>query len=45
MSYGPDIGTSVPEFRLPDQHGEVQTLESLRGSNGLVILFHRSADW
>jgi len=42
---GPQIGDSVPDFSLPDQNGQLQTLESVMGSNGLMLLFHRSADW
>ena len=42
---GPQVGERVPEFSLPDQHGKLQTLESVRGPNGSLILFHRSADW
>lgn len=42
---GPQVGERVPDFRLPDQHGQLQTLESVRGPNGSLILFHRSADW
>ena len=42
---GPQIGERVPDFQLPDQHGQLQTLESVRGPNGSLILFHRSADW
>ena len=42
---GPQIGDSVPTFSLPDQNGQIQTLDSLRGPNGTMLLFHRSADW
>ena len=42
---GPQVGERVPGFSLPDQHGQLQTLESVRGPNGSLILFHRSADW
>ena len=44
-SLGPQIGDQVPTFRLPDQDGEVRTLESISGPNGAMLLFHRSADW
>ena len=44
-SLGPQVGERVPDFRLPDQNGEVQTLESIMGPNGALLLFHRSADW
>ncbi len=42
---GPQIGDQVPDFRLSDQFGELQNLESIMGPNGAMILFHRSADW
>ena len=42
---GPQIGDTVPAFNLPDQNGQMQNLESIRGSNGTMLLFHRSADW
>ncbi|MBS1828108.1 MAG: hypothetical protein JST93_22555 [Acidobacteria bacterium] len=42
---GPKPGAKFPAFSLPDQHGNAQTLESLRGPKGLMLVFHRSADW
>ena len=42
---GPQVGERVPDFSLPDQHGGVQTLQSIMGEKGAMILFHRSADW
>jgi hypothetical protein len=45
MTRGPAVGTTVPPFQAPDQHGRVQTFESLRGPNGLLLVVHRSADW
>jgi len=42
---GPQVGERIPEFTLPDQDGQLQSLESVRGPNGSLILFHRSADW
>lgn len=42
---GPQVGDIVPDFELRDQHGQLQTLESVRGPNGSLILFYRSADW
>jgi cytochrome oxidase Cu insertion factor (SCO1/SenC/PrrC family) len=35
----------APDFHLRDQFGKTQTLESLKGKNGVVLLFFRSADW
>ena len=44
-SLGPQVGELVPTFSLPDQNGQFQTLESILGPNGAILLFHRSADW
>ena len=43
--FGPQVGEVVPEFSLVDQRGETQTLQSLMGSNGMMLVFSRSADW
>ena len=42
---GPQVGDQVPDFGLPDQFGEIQTLESIMGEQGAMIVFHRSANW
>ena len=42
---GLDIGQRAPAFALPDQFGREQSNETLKGSQGTVILFFRSADW
>lgn len=42
---GPQVGTRVPDFSLPDQHGQTRTLQSLMGAKGLMLVFFRSADW
>lgn len=42
---GPQIGDQVPNFELKDQFGNTQTLDSIMGPNGAMLLFHRSADW
>ena len=44
-SLGPQVGERVPGFSLPDQNGQIRTLESILGPNGAMLLFHRSADW
>ena len=44
-SLGPQVGERVPAFSLPDQNGQIQTLESVLGPNGAILLFHRSANW
>ena len=42
---GPQVGERVPDFTLPDQTGTVQTLQSIMGSRGAMLVFLRSADW
>jgi len=42
---GLHTGQKAPEFSARDQFGQTQTLESLRGPKGTVLLFYRSADW
>jgi peroxiredoxin len=38
-------GQKAPDFSATDQFGKTQTLETLRGPKGTVLLFYRSADW
>jgi peroxiredoxin len=38
-------GAIAPAFTLQDQDGKAQTLQSLAGLHGLLVLFSRSADW
>jgi len=45
LSVGLAVGQKAPPFSLRDQFGHVQSLDSLKGSNGTVLLFFRSADW
>lgn len=42
---GLPVGRKAPPFSLPDQFGRQQTLQSLKGPQGTVLLFFRSADW
>src|SRR3984893_12636932 len=44
-SFGLDVGQKAPPFSARDQFGREQTLETLKGSKGTVLLFYRSADW
>ncbi|MCH7748408.1 MAG: hypothetical protein E2P06_08850 [Acidobacteria bacterium] len=43
--FGPQVGDVVPAFSLTDQHGQTQTLQSIMGPNGAMLVFNRSADW
>jgi len=45
LDIGPAVGESVPRFEARDQAGRLRTFEDLKGPNGLVLLFFRSADW
>ncbi|HTT33346.1 MAG TPA: hypothetical protein VMH48_07085, partial [Methylomirabilota bacterium] len=45
MSIGLAVGQKAPAFSARDQFGHAQTLDSLKGPNGTVLLFFRSADW
>jgi hypothetical protein len=42
---GVPAGKLAPPFQARDQFAKEQTLSSLMGPNGLVLLFFRSADW
>jgi len=39
------IGDRIPALDAVDQSGRRQTLDTLAGPKGLVLLFVRSADW
>ena len=45
MTTGPAVGSRIPAFEAVDQDGKPRTFDTLRGPNGLVLLFVRSADW
>ena len=45
MSIGLAVGQKAPNFSARDEFGHVQTLETLKGPHGAVLLFFRSADW
>jgi len=42
---GPHIGSVVPPLSGTDQFGKAQSLASLSGPKGLMLVFSRSADW
>lgn len=42
---GPQVGETVPPFALTDPHGREQTLASIMGPKGAMVVFFRSADW
>jgi hypothetical protein len=42
---GPQVGERAPDFSLKDQNGSTQTLRSMMGPKGAMLVFIRSADW
>ena len=44
-NWGPKVGTTAPMLEAEDQAGKTQTLNSLKGPKGLLIVFNRSVDW
>jgi hypothetical protein len=42
---GPQVGAVVPAFAGVDQFGKPQTLASIYGPKGAMLVFFRSADW
>jgi hypothetical protein len=45
IATGPEVGETIPDIRTYDQHGKMRTFEDLRGPEGLLVLFYRTADW
>ncbi len=45
IATGPEVGSHVPDFRAMDAQGHVQTLKSIMGPKGALLVFFRSADW
>ena len=45
VSIGLAVGQKAPAFSARDEFGRVQTLDTLKGAKGTVLLFFRSADW
>jgi hypothetical protein len=42
---GPEVGAAIPAFEVSDLNGRPQTLATLTGPKGLMLVFFRSADW
>ncbi len=42
---GPPVGGKAIDFQLVDQFGHPQTLKSVAGPKGTMLVFLRSADW
>lgn len=45
QAIGPQVGSTVQDFTLPDQDGTPRRLRSLFGPRGMLLVFSRSADW
>jgi len=44
-SVGLPVGAKAPAFALRDQFDRAQSNATLKGPNGTILLFFRSADW
>jgi cytochrome oxidase Cu insertion factor (SCO1/SenC/PrrC family) len=44
-SIGIAVGEKMPPFTATDQSGNEVSSDSLKGPNGTVLVFFRSADW
>lgn len=42
---GPNPGEKIPEISAVDQNGKTQTLATISGPKGAMLVFIRSADW
>ena len=42
---GPQVGQKAITFQLPDQQGRPQSLASVAGPKGTMLVFFRSSDW
>jgi peroxiredoxin Q/BCP len=42
---GPQVGDTVPDFRLQDRTGKYWTRDAIMGAKGAMLVFSRSVDW
>ncbi len=42
---GPAVGERLPEFELPNQHGDLVDFHADRDDSKAVVVFYRSAVW
>jgi len=42
---GPEVGDRIPDFAALDQNGVRRTFDQIKGPNGALVFFFRSADW
>lgn len=45
IATGPEVGEKIPALDALDQHGTPRTFDDLKGPEGLLVLFYRTADW
>ena len=45
MKTGVTVGERIPSFEAADQNGRSWTFDTIKGPNGALLLFFRSADW
>jgi len=47
LQKGPKVGAVMAHALdgIIDQNGDQQSLQTLRGKSGLILLFHRSFEW
>ena len=43
--WGPEVGSWSPLLDAPDHRGKTQSLSTLAGQKGLLLIFNRSVDW
>ena len=43
--WGPELASAAPAINAIDQNGASQSLATLAGERGLLLVFSRSADW
>ena len=44
-AWGPSVGIKAPLLSANDQQGKPQTMQTLMGTHGLLVVFNRSVDW
>ena len=42
---GPEVGQRIPDFAALDQNGVRRSFDQIKGPNGALVFFFRSADW
>jgi peroxiredoxin len=42
---GPEVGEQIPALEALDQNGMRRSFDDVKGPNGALVFFFRSADW